>query len=578
MKGIASDFEIEALYQYILERNATADEVEFYQKQKAKINDVLSAIYNSEEYDNLKENRFGRILSVDEINQVYVQFLDRKLSAEEEMFFLNHEIREPALMCNIMQSKEYEEKLEKKQGRSLTFGEVSEYYRILLGREMSDDEKTFFENNRVLEYRTVAGIVNSEEFRVRLETMVTETSRASHNREMDVKSELMDLLLGRPIRDYEKVLFKDIAVRNLVQELLDSRERQEYLARVVKDEVYTHKYAATTYKINWKKPAIFTCVYDCAYKDVVTEEVRKCRDGIWQDQYSLLKHFPNEGTFVDIGANIGVISCMIESKGWKGYSIEASPRNCECIRKAKTLNDLNIEIGEFAVSDQTQKLRFLENGPWGLIENNISKLENDIHDKAFDEVKYNDVQAYALNDWELTGLSKPKEITYIKMDIEGSEIAAITGMDELLMEYSYPIVFCESNGESQFHFGHTTEDLHKAFAKLGYHRYRWENGCLIQSDKKRFQKIYSTDYVFIKNMPEYLKELVRPEEDEGDDTERIIAMLCEGSFGEKVHVCSELKDYREYLSNATIKNKLMEYCKGSDATLKEATLWLEEEK
>ena len=470
----------------------------------------------------------------------------------------------------LISSEEYQPKKQiNTYEECASIDDINNLYKKLLNRELVSEEKELWRERDVSKSEIVFTILNSEEFEAR---RIKEDEFEEENL-LEIKSDLMELFLGRPIRDYERELFQNVKLSDFVIEILKSEERKEYRKACIKQEIYEEGFGAMTYKINWKSPTNFTCVYNESFRDVVTTEVRKGRTGIWKAQHQLLKYFPENGTFIDMGANIGVMSCMYESKGWNGYAIEASKKNADCIRKAVVLNDLNIEVGNFAISNETKMLRFLENGPWGWIENEVSVLEGEPEDKAFADVKYNDVQAYALDDWGVTGFSEPDKITFIKMDIEGSEILALRGMYKFLQKYDYPVIFCESNGESQFNFGFTTEELRKEFLKLGYHRYEWENGKLILCDKKKFQLIYSTDFLFIKHMPEYLKTFIEDEKIEHVTSQQILRLLTDGSKAEKIHVCSELKDFLDYLDDEAIVECLDKYSKVHDKVLNKATEW-----
>ena len=567
--------EMEQYYLLLLGRSMSDEEKTLFASRKEYAPEFIYHMVRSEEYKQrqaqISAREWGEI-ELPEMEQYYLLLLGRNMSDEEKTMFVNRKEYAPEFVYNIVRSEEYKHNHEQILTREFSkngLQEIEHYYQLLLDRNLSEEERHILSgyNGHITEI--LLNIINSDEF-------LTRKKKKSNITNLQLKSELMDTLLGRPIRDYEIEIFREQPVEDFLVDILSSGEYKKYRQTKIQDEIYQHKYGAATYKIMWDEPTTFTCVYDGVFEDVVTTEVRKLRAGIWKSQYELLKHFPKEGTFVDIGANIGIMSCMFESKGWNGYAIEASLRNADCIRKAIALNNLNIEVGQFAVYSETTSLSFLENGPWGLVENQISKLKNDIKDKAFSDIKYTKVQAFCLDDWEKTGLTIPDHVDYIKMDIEGSEIAALNGMKKFLQKYNYPIVFCESNGESQFHFGHTTEELHRTFGEMGYHRYEWKEGQLIACNEKKFQLIYSMDFVFIHEIPFFLNSLIVEEESKPISASAVKDLLINGTFGEKVHVCSELKDFKEYLADEEIKETIFNYMNGEDETLKVALNWYKE--
>ena len=518
----------------------------------------------------------GDRLSLKRIEEVYQELLGRGLSPEEKNLYPKG-TDETVLLKSILKSEEFVSRLQflsngyvESNGRT----EKELLMESMLGRPMRESEHALFDKIPLAEYIHI--LLTSDE---RASVEVKKRSTRIIENSIELKSSLMDFLIGRPIRDYEKELFQEQDIGEFVVDILDSSERASYTKELVPEDIIEPRFGATTYKVRWGKPATFTCVYNGLFQDSITEEIRRGRCGAWKEQYSFLRYFPDQGIFLDLGANVGLISCMLESRGWRGYAVEASPQNVRCLLKAIKLNDLAIEVGAFAVSDRSGTVRFLENGPWGQLETSFSNLEENICDKAYSGVSFVEIPSYALDDWELTGLSIPDEITYMKMDIEGSEIAAIQGMKKFLKKYGYPVIFCESNGEAQFYFGHTTEELRLEFEKIGLKRYRWENNRLIPCEKKEFQRHYCIDFLFMKEIPDYLcPYLVRSaRRDDIDTQKRILEMLTTGIRAEKIHASSELKDFPEYLKNKEIYSALLGIKSGNDEILRKALAWFTEE-
>ncbi len=139
----------------------------------------------------------------------------------------------------------------------------------------------------------------------------------------------------------------------------------------------------------------------------------------------LFKSMAKEGdTIVDIGANIGyytLLSSRIVGDKGKVYAFEPDPTNYSILTKNIALNKYtNIETVQKAVSDKNEKLKLYLNdsdvGAHTIYHSNISK-------------KFVEVDSVRLDDY-----FKGKEIpiNIIKMDIEGAEMAALSGMTNII--------------------------------------------------------------------------------------------------------------------------------------------------
>jgi FkbM family methyltransferase len=181
----------------------------------------------------------------------------------------------------------------------------------------------------------------------------------------------------------------------------------------------------------------------------VSEEVRLRLDlADWtQRLYSLgetdaerrriIKRFlPRGGTFVDVGANIGLYSCWAASQvGPRGrvISFEPMPQNVESLRSNIALNRLtNVEVFEVALSDtpgeldlfvppshpggQSGATRSFDPGGWRATDTVPAARLDDLFDGACLDV--------------------------IKIDVEGSEELVLAGAMSTLTRYR-PVLLCE---------------------------------------------------------------------------------------------------------------------------------------
>ncbi len=595
------------LYTVFLKREVQKAEADSWIREKITLREFLERICNSEEYSLLQEKQkkkeqedTQRIRELEQekdtavqeagkcaaelrctqndVETLFFSILHRNASEQEKSLFVANQTSVRGLIQAVLSSEEYQTRNLSKEKKCADVDEIKDLYQVILGRKPSEDEIQLYRKHYASREDILRSLAESDELKKRIGSARRSKKMKKYDADVALKSDLIEALLGRPMRNYEIQIFGKQRIGDFVEDILNSDEREHYENIFMIDHVYEDKYGAVSYNVMWEKPTMFTCIYNGLFKDVITSELRKGRPGVWREQYEFLRFFPGEGTFIDIGANIGVLSCLYCSKGWKGYAIEASERNVKCIKKSRDFNDLQLEIGEFAVSDKTQILRFLENGPWGTVQNDISDCFSEIKDIAYDDFMYKEVQAYALDEWETTNLSVPDQVSYIKMDIEGSEIAALRGMKKFLKRYSFPIIYCESNGESLFHFGNTTEDLRKSFIDLGYHRYRWSEDKLILCDDKQFQMNYCMDFLFIHDLPDFLSGFLVAEKKKEVQAGEIVKLLKSSIFGEKVHACSELRNFREFLEDRELLRILQAYKNGKDKVLKEALGWFDSER
>lgn len=560
---LADDENIRDLFYTLLGRNPTEQELSNIKNSNMTKKSVLMNLWNSIEYKE-RENKLKCFTFPDDeiISTLYQALLRRRCSEEEISLYKTAEKNIWEILIILIQSEEY------KRVNTASKEQVKYIYRVFLQREPSEDEINIYTDGYANLLDVLKSVLRSEEYVEKQPVAKGEAPVSSEDME-----EIFDFTLGRPPRDYEQLLFAKESPIQLFAALRQSEEYKERVNKRMWKETMTPHFGAVTYRILWDEPRSFTCVYNESFCDSITLELRKRRDGIWQVQYELFKHFPKKGFFVDIGANIGVMSCMYASKGWDGFSIEASLRNVECLTKAVKLNDLGIQIGQFAVSDRTEELRFLENGPWGAIDTGIS--EENLSDKAYSNVISCNVQAYALDDWKKTSMNYITQVDYIKLDIEGAEVKAIKGMGDFLKEFGYPPIFCESNGEALSHFGYTTLDLKHELEHLGYRRYEWKDDKLYHSSMDKFQLEYCTDFLYLKDIPEFLSHLIAGVIQVKAETEQIRSLLNDNIKGPIVHVCSELRNFKEYLNDEEILRILVEKKKSNEDDLKTALNWFE---
>lgn len=202
----------------------------------------------------------------------------------------------------------------------------------------------------------------------------------------------------------------------------------------------------------------------------------------------MLDLVPPEGTMLDLGAHVGTFSLAAASAGRRVVSIEASPLNAELLRASAARNGFGrMHVVEAAVGDCERTVEFVVAGPGGHIAN------SDWRGPAT-AVRMAPVE-------RLLAEVECEKIGFVKMDVEGSEVAALRGMRRLLSGPDAPPIVFESNAFSLDFFGESPRTLKLALEDLGYRSYLVGAGCLIPVAAADFQAGTVLDYLAAKSLP-----------------------------------------------------------------------------
>jgi len=188
--------------------------------------------------------------------------------------------------------------------------------------------------------------------------------------------------------------------------------------------------------VNDKDPSMRKTFQDYALNRIHEENTTK-----------LFKQTVKEGdTVVDLGANIGYFTLLAASLvGEKGkvYAFEPEPRNYNYLAKNIELNSYNNVFAiQKAVSDKNAKTK-LYICPYDTGHHTIKQYEG-IRDYKPEfltkEEKFIEIETIILDDF-----FKDKEqlIDVIKMDVEGAEMLALSGMDKIIKQSKNLKMFIE---------------------------------------------------------------------------------------------------------------------------------------
>lgn len=210
----------------------------------------------------------------------------------------------------------------------------------------------------------------------------------------------------------------------------------------------------------------------------------------------LRESMPVGARVLDLGAHVGSFSLAAAAAGYEVLAVDASPKNVALIEASARANGFsNLRVLNAAVSDKFGKLRFFSRGPYGHV---VS---------ADDPVAAVEVDAFPVS--EILERAGWASVAFIKLDIEGSEVAAIRGMRDIMRGAVPPLLFCESNGHMLGVFGESPETLKDELRQLGCELYLVEGHELIPVSTNEIQGSTVVDYVAALKLPETLRAKVR---------------------------------------------------------------------
>ena len=180
-------------------------------------------------------------------------------------------------------------------------------------------------------------------------------------------------------------------------------------------------------------------------------------------EWNLLSRFlprTGGGRFLDLGGHLGSFALTAASFGHEVVVVEASPTNAELIRASAVANGFNhLNVVHAAIYREPRSMRFVENGPYGFL------IEHD-------EPTLPLVPAHPVSD--ILARHGWDRVDLVKMDIEGSEIWAVEGMEQLLSRPDAPAIFYECNSRTLHDFGHSScHELRARLESFGYSSFEY---------------------------------------------------------------------------------------------------------
>jgi len=318
------------------------------------------------------------------------------------------------------------------------------------------------------------------------------------------------------------------------------------------------------YTITLPNKVNYSIVVETEFPDPVNQECMKGK-AYQEDAVELMLKLVNPNSkILDIGAHIGTFSLAAAANGCKVLAIEASPFHAGLIKSSAKSNQFDqLKVINAAVSDSDGFLEFFPDGPWGRV---ILSQDNSSLNRVT-RVKASSVR-------DLLKEAGWKKVDFIKMDIEGYEMAALKGMSELLECSEAPSVFYESNSFGLEKYEQTPQKLKMFFEQAGYQNYLFVGGRLAPVKAEDFQASPCVDYLAIKQLPEGLSQYIRPPLYQDEIIQTVLSMCAHPLASQRALLAKALKQADTWILNhKKVKNALDRLKVDPDKNVRNEAVW-----
>ncbi len=227
-------------------------------------------------------------------------------------------------------------------------------------------------------------------------------------------------------------------------------------------------------------PAGFAIVVDAGADDPISRSLRvpvpwlkRCLNR-WRrsaaPHFDTLRRLVRRGSRVlDLGAHIGTFTLAAAALGCEVIAVEASPQNARLLRASVEQNGFTqVHVIQAVVSDRAGTVLFSCYGPFGHVFTPATNLPSI------------DVPAVRIDD--LLAEIGWDRVDLVKLDVEGSEIAALDGMSNLLTSADAPPILYESNAHTLGFYRRTPAELRTKLERFGYRSRRLDESQTVVVD------------------------------------------------------------------------------------------------
>ncbi len=235
------------------------------------------------------------------------------------------------------------------------------------------------------------------------------------------------------------------------------------------------------HECKWKDFPPFFIGSDLDSPDVYTDWIRSASSPEPALRYAL--SFVQGGRrFIDLGANIGLYTLAAARAGARVLAVEGLAKNYALLVQSILRNQFeNVIPLHCAIFDHTGTLFMQGFSAWGQVVTSQTGQQ---------------VPCFKLDD--LCHIYDFRNATLLKIDIEGSELAALSGAGSLLSQNNDLRVVFEANAFASLAFGYHPRALFRKFEECGYQVYRILEDRLALTASNDFQVSVFADYVAVR--------------------------------------------------------------------------------
>lgn len=218
---------------------------------------------------------------------------------------------------------------------------------------------------------------------------------------------------------------------------------------------------------------------------------------------------------LDLGCHIGTFALVAAKIGASVIAVDGSKRHCEMLRHSKERNKLdNLQIVNAVIGKESGTAQFLHFGPYSRVlsadeANEISRTGNSermaateamfdlMHDKKLGDKDWKRCleTCSVVQVSEVLDKAGVSAIDFLKIDIEGRELEALSNMSRFFAEAKPRSVMFESHAPLLSKAGFKRPELTEFFLKLGYNLYQVLEDELHQFTEKSVQLFPVADFL-----------------------------------------------------------------------------------
>lgn len=269
-------------------------------------------------------------------------------------------------------------------------------------------------------------------------------------------------------------------------------------------------------------------------------------DHDWIDepvQRAFLEAVTPGASVLDLGSHLGVFSLSASALGARVLAVDANPEHTRLLALAAEENHFgDLHVANVALADSPDTVRFVPRSIHGHV---LALGEAD--DQAIDVTATTVDRLLDDLGWD--------HLDVIKMDIEGSEMAALRGMARLFERGCRPTMVIESNASMLAGQGSSVPALRSVLAEMGYEVLLIDHlrpGVLVETPVDSVQVESASDVLAVTSRPEglSLRWRIEPPLTKVQVITRVLDAAASPAAGYRLHSADLLRDGPPWLHEA----------------------------